>query len=67
MSGDLLDLGGREEMGGIVRVVDSEHMSGADNGLHIELKWVLFKYSIITLPEVAFSQLQRFNVQMDDL
>jgi len=38
MSGDLLDLGGREEMGGIVRVVDSEHMSGADNGLHIELK-----------------------------
>ena len=38
MSGDLLNLGGREERG-IVRVVDSEHMSRADNGLHIELKW----------------------------
>ena len=67
MSGDFLTLEGKGRDGGIVRVVDSEHMSGADNGLHIELKWVLFKYSIITLPEVAFSQLQRFNVQMDDL
>ena len=67
MSGDLLDLEGKGREGSIVQVVDSEHMSGADNGLHIELKWVLFKYSIITLPEVAFSQLQRFNVQMDDL
>jgi hypothetical protein len=62
----LLKLGGREE-GGIVRVVDSEHMSGAGNGLHIELKWVLFKYSTVTLPEASVSQLQRFNLQMDDL
>lgn len=44
MSGDLLNLRGKGLEGGFVRVVDSEHMSGADNGLHIEVKWVMFKY-----------------------